>query len=51
MAQYRNIFLFAAMALLILLTGFLQSWNSALLILNMGLISACLLYTSDAADE
>jgi branched-chain amino acid transport system permease protein len=28
------------MALLILLTGFLQSWNSALLILNMGLISA-----------
>ena len=40
MAQYINIFLFAAMALLILLTGFLQSWNSALLILNMGLISA-----------
>ena len=40
MAHYRNIFLFAAMALLILLTGFLQSWNSALLILNMGLISA-----------
>ena len=40
MAQYRNIFLFEAMALLILLTGFLQSWNSALLILNMGLISA-----------
>ncbi len=40
MARYRNIFLFAAMALLILLTGFLQSWNSALLILNMGLISA-----------
>ena len=40
MAQSRNIFLFAAMALLILLTGFLQSWNSALLILNMGLISA-----------
>lgn len=40
MAQYKNIFLFATMALLILLTGFLQSWNSALLILNMGLISA-----------
>ncbi len=40
MAQYRNIFLFAGMAFLILLTGFLQSWNSALLILNMGLISA-----------
>ena len=40
MAQYKNIFLFTTMALLILLTGFLQSWNSALLILNMGLISA-----------
>ena len=40
MAPYKNIFLFATMALLILFTGFLQSWNSALLILNMGLISA-----------
>ena len=40
MAQYKNIFLFTTMVLLILLTGFLQSWNSALLILNMGLISA-----------
>ena len=40
MAQYKNILLFTTMVLLILLTGFLQSWNSALLILNMGLISA-----------
>ncbi len=32
--------LFAGVALLILLTGVLQSWNSALVILNMGLISA-----------
>jgi ABC-type branched-chain amino acid transport system, permease component len=31
---------FAAMAALILAVGFLQSWNSALSILNMGLISA-----------
>ncbi|GGB98170.1 branched-chain amino acid ABC transporter permease [Marivita lacus] len=32
--------MFAAVAGLIIGTGFLQSWNSALLILNMGLISA-----------
>ena len=32
--------LFALVAGLILLTGFVQSWNTALLILNMGLISA-----------
>jgi branched-chain amino acid transport system permease protein len=32
--------LFAIVALLIIGTGFVQSWNSALLILNMGLISA-----------
>ncbi|SEP58576.1 branched-chain amino acid ABC transporter permease [Thalassovita taeanensis] len=32
--------LFAGVGALILLTGVLQSWNSALLILNMGLISA-----------
>ena len=32
--------LFALVALLILGTGFVQSWNTALLILNMGLISA-----------
>lgn len=36
----KNIALFAGVAGLILLTGFMQSWNSALLILNMGLISA-----------
>ncbi|MDO5757805.1 MAG: branched-chain amino acid ABC transporter permease [Rhodobacterales bacterium] len=36
----RNVGLFAIVAVLILLTGFLQSWNAALLILNMGLISA-----------
>ena len=32
--------LFAAVFLLIVVTGFIQSWNSALFILNMGLISA-----------
>ncbi len=32
--------LFALAAFLILITGFVQSWNTALLILNMGLISA-----------
>ncbi|WP_323764667.1 branched-chain amino acid ABC transporter permease [Marinovum sp.] len=32
--------LFAFVALLIIGTGFVQSWNSALLILNMGLVSA-----------
>ncbi|MBI6629075.1 branched-chain amino acid ABC transporter permease [Pontibaca salina] len=36
----RNIALFALVGVLILLTGVLQSWNSALLILNMGLVSA-----------
>jgi branched-chain amino acid transport system permease protein len=36
----RTVLLFGAVACLILGTGFLQSWNSALLILNMGLISA-----------
>ena len=36
----RNVGLFALVGVLILLTGFLQSWNAALLILNMGLISA-----------
>jgi branched-chain amino acid transport system permease protein len=36
----KNTLLFAAMAALILLTGFLQSWNTALYILNLGLISA-----------
>ena len=32
--------LFAAVFLLLVITGFIQSWNSALFILNMGLISA-----------
>jgi branched-chain amino acid transport system permease protein len=36
----KNTALFAIVAALILITGFVQSWNSALLILNMGLISA-----------
>ena len=36
----RTFGLFAIVAVLILGTGFLQSWNSALLILNMGLVSA-----------
>ena len=35
-----NILYFVAIATLIIITGMLQSWNSALLILNMGLISA-----------
>ncbi|NNK79799.1 MAG: branched-chain amino acid ABC transporter permease [Litoreibacter sp.] len=36
----RDLSLFGLVALLIVGTGFVQSWNSALLILNMGLISA-----------
>ncbi|WP_460273804.1 branched-chain amino acid ABC transporter permease [Celeribacter sp. ULVN23_4] len=40
MTRHRAPLYFAAMALLILGVGFLQSWNSALSILNMGLISA-----------
>ncbi|KAA0920898.1 branched-chain amino acid ABC transporter permease [Aquicoccus porphyridii] len=36
----KNTLLFAAVAGLIILTGFMQSWNSALFIINMGLISA-----------
>ncbi len=36
----RNTLLFAFVAALILMTGVLQSWNSAVLILNMGLVSA-----------
>ena len=36
----KTYFLFAAVLLLIVITGFVQSWNSALFILNMGLISA-----------
>jgi branched-chain amino acid transport system permease protein len=40
MDQTRNILYFVAIAGLIMITGLVQSWNSALLILNMGLISA-----------
>lgn len=36
----RNIALFGGVAILIIGTGFVQSWNSALLILNFGLVSA-----------
>jgi len=36
----KNTLLFVAVGLLILMTGFTQSWNAAILILNMGLISA-----------
>ncbi len=36
----KNTLLFAVVGLMILYTGFAQSWNTALLILNMGLISA-----------
>ena len=36
----RNIALFGLVAVMIIGTGFFQSWNSALTILNMGLISA-----------
>lgn len=36
----KDALLFALVVLLILATGFVQSWNSALIILNMGLISA-----------
>ncbi|WP_164658965.1 branched-chain amino acid ABC transporter permease [Tropicibacter sp. Alg240-R139] len=36
----KNTGLFAIVAGLIVMTGFMQSWNSAILIINMGLISA-----------
>lgn len=36
----KNTLLFAIVGVMILLTGMMQSWNSALLILNMGLVSA-----------
>ncbi|MFU8863314.1 MAG: branched-chain amino acid ABC transporter permease [Rhodobacterales bacterium] len=36
----KNTGLFAMVALLIVITGMFQSWNTAMLILNMGLISA-----------
>jgi branched-chain amino acid transport system permease protein len=40
MAQYRNLILFAGVALLFILTGVLQSWNLSLNILNLALLSA-----------
>jgi branched-chain amino acid transport system permease protein len=36
----KNIALFGVVAALIAITGFMQSWNSALLIINLGLISS-----------
>ena len=39
MAQYRNLLLFAGVALLFILTGVLQSWNLSLNILNLALLS------------
>jgi branched-chain amino acid transport system permease protein len=39
MAQYRNLFLFAGVALLFILTGVFQSWNLSLNILNLALLS------------
>ena len=40
MENLKIILLFALVVFLIFITGFVQSWNTALLILNMGLISA-----------
>ena len=40
MENLKKTLLFALVVFLILITGFVQSWNTALLILNMGLISA-----------
>ncbi len=40
MQQYRNLILFGAVGLLFVITGFAQSWNLSLQILNMGLLSA-----------
>ncbi len=40
MENLKTTLLFAVVVFLILITGFVQSWNTALLILNMGLISA-----------
>ena len=40
MAQSRNLLMFGGVALLFLLTGVFQSWNLALNILNMGVLSA-----------
>jgi len=38
--NWKNIGLFIAVGVMILLVGFMQSWNTALVILNMGLVSA-----------
>ncbi|RFU14580.1 branched-chain amino acid ABC transporter permease [Rhodobacteraceae bacterium W635] len=38
--NYRNVALFGLVAVLLIITGMVQSWNTALGILNMGLISA-----------
>ncbi len=38
--NWRNIGLFVFVGFLILATGYLQSWNTAMVILNMGLVSA-----------
>ncbi len=38
--NYRKIFLFLIMAIMLIIVGFIQSWNVALLILNMCIISA-----------
>jgi len=38
--NWKNIGLFVLVGFLIIMVGFLQSWNTALVILNMGLISA-----------
>jgi branched-chain amino acid transport system permease protein len=40
MAPYRNLVLFAGVALLFILTGMFQSWNLSLNILNLALLSA-----------
>ena len=40
MAQYRNVLLFAGVTLLFVLTGFMQSWNLSLNILNSALLAA-----------
>ncbi|MEJ2018197.1 MAG: branched-chain amino acid ABC transporter permease, partial [Maritimibacter sp.] len=38
--NWRNIGLFAAVAVMVLIVGFVQSWNVALGLVNMGLVSA-----------
>ncbi len=40
MAKHRNLLLFAGVGVLFLLTGFMQSWNLSLQILNIGILSA-----------